>query len=31
MLVSASGHTPEVIDAEPGVMWIFSGLRFHWP
>lgn len=31
MLVSASGHTPEVIDTEPGVMCTASGLCFHSP
>ena len=31
MLVTASGQTPEVIATDPGVMWIFSGSRFHSP
>ena len=31
MLVTASGQTPEVIATDPGVMWIFSGSRFHCP
>ena len=26
-----SGQTPEVIATDPGVMWIFSGSRFHSP
>ena len=29
MLVTASGQTPEVIVTDPGMMWIFSGSRFH--
>ena len=29
MLVAASGQTPEVIETDPGVMWILSGSRFH--
>jgi hypothetical protein len=29
MLVTSSGQAPEVIDTDPGVMWIFSGSRFH--
>ena len=31
MLVTGSGHTPEVIETDPGVMWIFSGSRCHSP
>jgi len=29
MLVTGSGQTPEVIAADPGVMWIIPGSSFH--